>query len=40
MTALAAIERPRPTTPDDDVLIVAGGKIAVPDYLRHASRPK
>ena len=26
---------PRPTTADDDVLIVPGGKIAVDDYLAH-----
>jgi hypothetical protein len=31
----ATHERPRPSTPDDDVLVVAGGKIAVADYLRH-----
>jgi len=34
-TLLSTHERPRPTTPDDDVLVVAGGKIAVADYLRH-----
>jgi hypothetical protein len=34
-TLLSSYERPRPTTPDDDVLVVAGGKIAVADYLRH-----
>jgi hypothetical protein len=27
--------RPRPTTSDDDVLVVAGGKIAAAEYLRH-----
>jgi hypothetical protein len=38
MSALTATyERPRPSTPDDDVLVVAGGKIAVADYLRHAA---
>jgi hypothetical protein len=26
---------PRPVTPDDDVLVVAAGKIAVADYLRY-----
>lgn len=31
----ATHEEPRPTTPDDDVLVVPGGKIAVADYLRH-----
>jgi hypothetical protein len=34
-TLLSTHERPRPTTPEDDVLVVAGGKIAVADYLRH-----
>jgi hypothetical protein len=34
-TLLSAHERPRPTTPDDDVLVVPGGKVAVADYLRH-----
>jgi hypothetical protein len=34
-TLLSTHERPHPTTADDDVLVVAGGKIAVADYLRH-----
>jgi hypothetical protein len=34
-TLTAASEPVRPTTSDDDVLVVAGGKIAVADYLRH-----
>lgn len=33
-TITATPDRPRPTT-SDDVLVVAGGKIAVADYLRH-----
>jgi hypothetical protein len=36
-TLLSVDERPRPTTSDDDVLVVAGGKIAVADYLRHGA---
>lgn len=34
-TITANLNRARPTTPEDDVLVVAGGKIAVADYLRH-----
>jgi hypothetical protein len=38
MSALSAtFDRPRPTTPDDDVLVVAGGKFAVAVYLRQSA---
>jgi hypothetical protein len=34
-TPIASSQRPRPTTADDDVLIVPAGKIAFDDYLRY-----
>ncbi len=37
MSTLLTHARPRPTTPDDNVLVVAGGKIAVVDYLRYSA---